>query len=650
MLDEIKSVQNEMKLLQSSDYHDCMSNDRSVITEHHHQTIEAGLLQWSSGKPPEKMIEILELASKFPEFAALPLVLAQERQLVLDMEMEVLLHERAEMLMALSSSRGSDNYKVIHAKVMGCLRSRLSDAAARYAGDSLLEEEAEEEKKKMQKTTEMKAAKEKRGLHKKRIQVVEALQTAQLSVCPAVEALSASQADAAAEAVGAKADNGTQHTIALAKCTAHPLMDKEKKEERHATADKNSSQMLKSANDSDDDEAVAAAASPAPAEDDGGFGMNDLAAALEASMQETKRPKQQQQKQRQDYVDTLTLGQPQASDADWYLGAGGDSAGVESGGFGGASLGPGTGLRNLTGEYNCFLNVVIQSLWHLPPFSKAVQAAIGANVAAAPNTAADPYMALAGALREVFAALDLTAAATATTAATTGTYSAHGPDRDVQMPNAWASPVGGADMGRWEERGGRAGGRGGVGGPPSSECFDDAAAAAAVDDEDATAAGFSSAAAVAPTALRKALAVLTGCEGLFAEKEMADASEALQVIFEAVHRAVVPRKGSKFFGPVTQQPPPPPDDPKCPDWQSSSAAGLFLDQECGYSSVVHRCFGLDVEVRRQSVSSTPGCKFDFSPVNSDKVRSHSAESVGLSAVLGKNALYRILRPLGRSLG
>ena len=36
---------------------------------------------------------------------------------------------------------------------------------------------------------------------------------------------------------------------------------------------------------------------------------------------------------------------------------------------------PGTGLQNRTGEYNCFLNVVIQSLWHLPPFSHAVQAA-----------------------------------------------------------------------------------------------------------------------------------------------------------------------------------------------------------------------------------------------------------------------------------
>ena len=29
-----------------------------------------------------------------------------------------------------------------------------------------------------------------------------------------------------------------------------------------------------------------------------------------------------------------------------------------------------TGLANATGEYNCFLNVVVQSLWHLPPFRR----------------------------------------------------------------------------------------------------------------------------------------------------------------------------------------------------------------------------------------------------------------------------------------
>jgi hypothetical protein len=82
---------------------------------------------------------------------------------------------------------------------------------------------------------------------------------------------------------------------------------------------------------------------------------------------------------------------------------------------------------------------------------------------------------------------------------------------------------------------------------------------------------------------------------LFSEHDMADASEALQKVFEAVHRAVVPKKGSKHAKPITP-PPPPAGAPGCPDAQSSSASGLFLDQECGYNSVVHRCFGLDVEV------------------------------------------------------
>ena len=30
------------------------------------------------------------------------------------------------------------------------------------------------------------------------------------------------------------------------------------------------------------------------------------------------------------------------------------------------------GLRNLAGEYNCFLNVVLQCLWHCRPFRDAL--------------------------------------------------------------------------------------------------------------------------------------------------------------------------------------------------------------------------------------------------------------------------------------
>ena len=32
------------------------------------------------------------------------------------------------------------------------------------------------------------------------------------------------------------------------------------------------------------------------------------------------------------------------------------------------------GLSNMSGQYNCFLNVIIQSLWHLPAFRQALLA------------------------------------------------------------------------------------------------------------------------------------------------------------------------------------------------------------------------------------------------------------------------------------
>ena len=35
-----------------------------------------------------------------------------------------------------------------------------------------------------------------------------------------------------------------------------------------------------------------------------------------------------------------------------------------------AGLAAGPGLQNLTGEYNCFLNVVVQCLWHCKAFHK----------------------------------------------------------------------------------------------------------------------------------------------------------------------------------------------------------------------------------------------------------------------------------------
>ncbi len=45
------------------------------------------------------------------------------------------------------------------------------------------------------------------------------------------------------------------------------------------------------------------------------------------------------------------------------------SQGPDAGGTNGVSV---VGLRNATGEYNCFLNVIIQCLWHCHHFRKQV--------------------------------------------------------------------------------------------------------------------------------------------------------------------------------------------------------------------------------------------------------------------------------------
>ena len=48
------------------------------------------------------------------------------------------------------------------------------------------------------------------------------------------------------------------------------------------------------------------------------------------------------------------------------------------------------GLRNETGEYNCFLNVIIQCLWHCSDFRTAVMS-LSANIlqGARPSSPAD---------------------------------------------------------------------------------------------------------------------------------------------------------------------------------------------------------------------------------------------------------------------
>jgi hypothetical protein len=49
---------------------------------------------------------------------ALPLVCAQERLLLLDMQMEALLHERAEVVCDLHANNAQDGYQMIHHMVM----------------------------------------------------------------------------------------------------------------------------------------------------------------------------------------------------------------------------------------------------------------------------------------------------------------------------------------------------------------------------------------------------------------------------------------------------------------------------------------------------------------------------------------------------
>ena len=219
--------------------------------------------------------------------------------------------------------------------------------------------------------------------------------------------------------------------------------------------------------------------------DDHGFAIDDLEAALRASMTETKgRPKTPGPELESDFDETLD---------DLVNGTRG-------------------GLRNLEGEYNCFLNVVIQSLWHLDSFHSAMRAFETSTKAK--QVDADVVIAL----RDVFQSLDSARDSTEVTAA------------------------------------------------------------------------------AAPTALRKALSALTDTgveDSLFKENEMADASEALQAIFHAVHRAcepdTVPKPKPKPVAKTTTS------DPK-------NIRGAFLDDECSYLSSAHTCFGLDIEERVECIT------------------------------------------------
>jgi hypothetical protein len=296
--------------------------------------------------------------------------------------------------------------------------------------------------------------------------------------------------------------------------------------------------------------------------DEAGLGVAHARAPLEASMRGNK--------QNPSYAATPGHNHPQASSTGRVQAA---TCAVSSEGVEGENLQSGVGFHNVTGENNCFMHAVVQSLWHLHSFSRALQAAIPPAVTGDAINNAD--MAVAVALCEVFAALDRTTTAAVITA---GTGNVHRRVCHEAAPNARASRVTGKGRGKGKR------GRGRGGESPSSN------------HDDAPAPAFK----LALTRLRKAAATLKGAEELFSEREMADASEAMEAILQAVHRVAIPHEGSKYWGAITPTPLPP-NDPACLDLQSSSTAGRFLDQKCGYYSVVHRCFGLDVEVGRRSI-------------------------------------------------
>ena len=252
-----------------------------------------------------------------------------------------------------------------------------------------------------------------------------------------------------------------------------------------------------------------------------GFAVDDLEAALKASMTETK-------------------GRPPSPFA---AGAGAtrpDPASASAP----ARSGSAAGLRNLEGEYNCFLNVVIQSLWHVSAFRDAMRRWEPSARAKKQDTD------VARALRDVFDALDAA-----------------------------------------RDDGARRAARLGDGGASDSETEDFSVS------RPTRPATFFPTAPAAPTALREALSALLDGEGaLFAEREMADASEALQAIFHAVHRACepdAPRRGA-FGGADSRR-----ARASARKSPRTKPSGTFLDEESSYRSLAHDIFGLDVE---QSVS------------------------------------------------
>lgn len=100
------------------------------------------LRHYDPGELPRKTQTLIEQTSKLPKRMTVPLVLAQERLLTLDMQMEALLHERAEVVADMHDMGTRDGYQMLHHVIMNCLRWKLEDATAK-AATAIMEREQE---------------------------------------------------------------------------------------------------------------------------------------------------------------------------------------------------------------------------------------------------------------------------------------------------------------------------------------------------------------------------------------------------------------------------------------------------------------------------------------------------------------------------
>lgn len=167
------------------------------------------------------------------------------------------------------------------------------------------------------------------------------------------------------------------------------------------------------------------------------------------------------------------------------------------------------GLSNMFGQYNCFLNVIIQSLWHLPAFRTALltlPSAMDNGKSSTANGASPRDAAVVRALHNVFAAFSKAPSEAQQTAA----------QRDAQVQSASGDS---APAQRLQQQ----------------EWIESSAPAAASETDSAVRQS------VSPDELREALSDLEKGQSPveFELSEMHDAAEVLGEVFNCLHRAQV---------------------------------------------------------------------------------------------------------------